>query len=92
MKLLKDIREKFNNQKKVWLYTGYLYEEITNKSNPNLFETMRAGAILLSDIVVDGQYIDSLKDHQLNWRGSSNQRIIDIKNTFKQGEIVLYKH
>ena len=54
--------------KKIWIYTGYTYEDIKNKE-----------IIDYVDYVVDGRYIDELRDLSLQFRGSSNQRIIDIK-------------
>ena len=64
--------------KTVWLYTGYLYEEVKD------LEIMS-----YIDILVDGPFILELRDENLEWIGSSNQRIIDIPSTMKQNEIVL---
>jgi anaerobic ribonucleoside-triphosphate reductase activating protein len=55
--------------KTIWLYTGYDWEAISNLP-----------LIQYIDIVVDGKFIESLKDAKLHWRGSSNQRVIDVKN------------
>ncbi len=65
----------------VWCYTGYTFE----KMPPN-------AEILLKnvDILVDGEFIESLRDVDLQFRGSSNQRIIDVKKTFEQKKIVLW--
>ena len=43
------------------------------------------------DVLVDGEFVEELKDEKLYWIGSSNQRIIDVKNTLKTGEIVIYE-
>lgn len=59
--------------KKVWLYTGYVYE------NMDLKRWLVSHSV---DVLVDGQYVDELKDMNLPFRGSSNQRLIDVKKTF----------
>lgn len=51
----------------------------------------RRAIVLSSDVFVDGQYIESQRDITLLYRGSSNQRLIDIKQSFKKGEIVLWQ-
>ena len=66
--LVKEVKENFPN-KTIWLYTGYDWEAISNLP-----------LIQYIDIVVDGKFIESLKDAKLHWRGSSNQRVIDVKN------------
>ena len=66
--LVKEVKENFPN-KAIWLYTGYDWEAISNLP-----------LIQYIDIVVDGKFIESLKDAKLHWRGSSNQRVIDVKN------------
>lgn len=79
--------------KSIWLYTGYTWEEIS--SGVDLEECLehntRADIIKQCDIVVDGRYVDSLRDITLHWRGSSNQRVINVKETLKKGEIVLWR-
>ncbi len=65
--LVKEVKEKYPH-KTIWLYTGYTWEEISGLS-----------LLQYVDILVDGKYIESLKDTKLHWRGSSNQRIIDVK-------------
>ena len=77
--LLKEIKQKYPD-KIIWLYSGYKYEELL-LIFPQIFEVI--------DILVDGQFIDALKDFKLHFRGSSNQRIIDIKKTREQNKIVL---
>lgn len=78
-------------QKNIWLYTGYTFEEIvhpTLKCNQS-----RVRKIILSgiDVLIDGQYIDSQRDITLPYRGSSNQRLIDIQQSLQKGEIVLWQ-
>lgn len=82
--------------KSIWLYTGCTFEEIFEK---NQFEDLDNGysrwtkrAIIVSryDVLVDGEYIDSQKDSTLKWRGSKNQRVIDIQKSLQKGEIILW--
>lgn len=76
----KEIKQKFI-KKDIWLYTGYTWEEIYNLE-----------IIKYLDVIVDGKYVDSLKDENLHWCGSSNQRVIDVKKTVKSNKIVLYNY
>ena len=70
----------------VWCYTGFLYEEILEmgKKNHKYLELLN-----YLDVLVDGKFINELKDLNLLFRGSSNQRLIDVKKTLKNGSIVL---
>lgn len=77
--LVKEINEKFPN-KTVWLYTGFLYEEIAG------LEVME-----YVDVLADGPFEVAKLDKRLHWVGSSNQRVIDVKETRRQGKIVLHE-
>ena len=79
MKLVKAFKEKYPN-KSVWVWSGFLYDDIMER-NEEIFNYI--------DVLVDGQYDDSLHDPTLKWRGSSNQRVIDIEKTKKNGKITL---
>lgn len=71
-------------EKKLWIYTGYTYETLI-KSNSNF-------ALLdMCDVLVDGEYIKELRDITLPYRGSSNQRIIDMNSTLKEGRLCMWK-
>ncbi len=80
-KLAKAFKEKFPD-KSLWSWSGFLYEDILSRK-PEIFDYL--------DVLVDGQYVDEKHDPTLKWKGSSNQRVIDIKKTKKRGKIVLYK-
>lgn len=68
----------------IWLYSGHTYEElIENYNTKKLLDSV--------DILVDGKFINSLKDADLLFRGSSNQRIIDLNETRRVGDIVLWR-
>ena len=59
--------------------------------NPtNLDDILRKETVSQCDVVVDGEYIDELRDITLKWRGSSNQRVIDVKKSIEKGEVVLW--
>lgn len=86
-------------QKSIWLYTGYEWEYIFDKRwsyHPKTMEKSSIGrwrrqkTVSQCDVIVDGRYIDSQRDITLKYRGSKNQRVIDIQKTLKQGEIVLW--
>lgn len=71
----------------IWLYTGYTWEALMNlyKTDDNIRKIL-----LLTDVVVDGPYIKSLSDKTLAFRGSSNQRIIDVNKSLKYNQVVLW--
>lgn len=92
--LIKEIRISFP-EKTIWLYTGYSYSDIFRGqssclSQEGLNNFKRREIIKLCNIVVDGEYIDEQKDLTLKWRGSKNQRVIDVQQTLKQEKVVLY--
>ncbi len=96
--LIHEIKERFP-KKDIWLYTGYTWESImkpvvTDDLNleRDIWLDKRREIVLNCDIVVDGSYIDELKDITLKWRGSSNQRVIDVKKTLTENKIVLYNN
>lgn len=81
-------------QKIIWLYTGYTWEQLfTDNDNLKAMwqDRKRRKIILGCNVLVDGRYIDSQRDVSLEWRGSSNQRVIDVQKTLKNGDIVLWK-
>lgn len=69
--------------KNQWLYTGYTWEEIVN--TPELISALK-----YINVLVDGKYVDNLRDITLPFRGSSNQRLIDVQATIKNGAITLW--
>ncbi len=85
---VKKFRERFP-QKTVWCYTGYTLGE--GKMREPQANCEATGELLsLLDILVDGPFVEELKDIRLKFRGSSNQRVIDLKKTRKEGKISLY--
>ena len=77
--LSKKFKEKFPN-KDLWIWTGFLFEDILNKE-----------ILKYADVIVDGNFMIDLKDPRLKYCGSTNQRVIDVKKTLMNNEIALYE-
>lgn len=76
--LARKIRERYPD-KTIWLYTGSLWESLKN------LEVLK-----YLDVLVDGEFIEAQKDVALQWKGSSNQRVIDVQKSLKEGNVVLH--
>ncbi len=75
-------------KKNIWAYSGFTYEELLAPgSHPNCEATEEL--LSLMDVLVDGRFVDELKDISLRFRGSRNQRVIDINETRKKGVLTL---
>ena len=74
--LCKNIKKQFP-KKTIWMYTGYTFEDVQNSQ-----------ILQYIDVLVDGEYIEKFRDIDAHWIGSTNQRIIDVKETLKQNKIV----
>lgn len=87
--LLRKVKEKYPN-KKIWCYTGYLFDkEIVDKMmKENDFTEEFLSYI---DVMVDGRFVESLLNRTLYFRGSSNQRIIDVQKSLKENNVVEYE-
>lgn len=94
----KQIRISFP-EKTIWLYSGYNFDLLNSKYNEYKYTPFAANAdewltrweiISNVNVLVDGEYIDEQKDLTLKFRGSKNQRIIDVKQSLAQNKIVLY--
>lgn len=94
LSLVEEIRNLFPS-KTIWLYTGYTWENLIDGIHYPLDATwedivLRKSIIKLCNVLVDGEYIDEQRDITLQWRGSSNQRVIDVQKSLEQGKVVLY--
>ena len=78
-KLAKEFKEKYPN-KNLWVWSGFTFENYLKDKE----------VLKYVDVLVDGQYKDELHDPRLEWRGSSNQRVIDVKKTLANNEIVKF--
>ena len=77
-KLAKAFKEKFP-QKTLWAWSGFKYDKYIKDKEVAKY----------LDVLVDGQYVDELHDPTLKWRGSSNQRVIDVQKSRKENKIIL---
>ena len=78
-------------EKSIWCYTGFILDECTGKLKEEYKNTpFTKPLISLFDVLVDGPFVEELKDIRLKFRGSSNQRVIDVQKTLKAQECVLY--
>lgn len=84
--LILEIKEKYKT-KDIWVYSGYTWEDIFDYCDSEEQNEIRKKIILLSDVFVDGRYIEDLKDKKYQWAGSTNQRIINVKKTIEKGEV-----
>ena len=75
-KLVREVKEKFPT-KTIWLYTGFVWESICNLE-----------LIKYLDVLVDGEFIVEQKDNQLHWRGSKNQRVLQVPDSLEQGKVI----
>ena len=78
-RLVKKCREKAPD-KTIWIYTGYLWEEVKDLES-----------VKNADVLVDGKFVKELADPKLHWKGSSNQRVVDVQESLSGGEVVLHK-
>lgn len=79
--LCREVKEKFP-QKDIWMWSGYDFEELMGDDTAkDVFNYI--------DVIVDGPFIEEQKDIDLKWKGSSNQRVIDVKKTLASDRIIL---
>ena len=83
LEIVKRVKMVFPN-KDIWIYSGYEWENIIKD------ETLRE-ILKYTDVLVDGAYVDELRDISLPFRGSSNQRIIDVPKSLEQNKIILWE-
>ena len=84
--LVQRIRTEFGHTKDIWCWTGYTWEELMRpRETPDKLELLR-----MIDVLVDGRYIHSLHDSLLQFRGSRNQRILDVPTSLEAGKPVIW--
>ncbi len=87
---IKEVKRRYPD-KSIWCYTGYVLDEKTGLlTAKERNATVTAELISCFDVLVDGPFVEDLKDIRLKFRGSSNQRVIDVKETLAQKKCVLY--
>lgn len=72
----------FTSHKDIWVYSGYTYEELIK-------DPIKKQLLSYCDVLIDGKFVEELLDLKLKFRGSSNQRIIDIQKSFNENKIIL---
>ena len=79
-RLAKAFKEKYPN-KSIWAWTGFKFDrDLKDKEVLNYI-----------DVLVDGQYVDELRNPKLKWKGSENQRVIDVKKSLQEGKVVIFE-
>ena len=79
-KLAKVFKEKYKD-KSIWIWSGFLFDK----------DLIGKEVLNYVDVLVDGRYVDELHDPTLKWRGSSNQRVIDVQESIAKNKIILYE-
>jgi len=78
--IIKNLSDIIKSQNKtIWIYTGYNWDEVKDIE-----------AVKLSDVLVDGLFVESLKDVNYPWCGSTNQRVIDVQKSLKEKKVILH--
>lgn len=91
-KLVVNCRGLYKNTKSIWVYTGYTLEELEDmyRYDNLIYRPYYENIISTIDVLVDGRFVEDLKDISLKFKGSSNQRIIDMQKTISESKIILY--
>ena len=84
LRIVKRVRKEFGHEKDIWSWSGYTWEELLKDSDDKLEMLHNI------DILVDGRFLLAKKDLTLQFRGSSNQRIIDVPKSFASGKVVIW--
>ncbi|WP_056989151.1 anaerobic ribonucleoside-triphosphate reductase activating protein [Lacticaseibacillus camelliae] len=86
LRLCRRVRQEFGHTKDIWSWTGYTWDELMKESDDKL-ELLK-----MLDILVDGRFLEAKKDLTLQFRGSSNQRIIDVPASLEAGSVKIWKN
>ncbi|MCT4418708.1 MULTISPECIES: anaerobic ribonucleoside-triphosphate reductase activating protein [Leuconostoc] len=84
LKLCRRVRKEFGHSKDIWSWTGYTWDELQNETYD------KARLLSLIDILVDGRFLEEEKDLTLQFRGSANQRIIDVPKSLAADQVVIW--
>ncbi len=85
--LLRRVRQELPG-KTIWAYSGFTWEELTGQIPSRCHIDCTGEMLSLLDVLVDGRFVQELKDITLRFRGSSNQRLIDVPATLKAGQVI----
>lgn len=97
LKLISEIKSKYPT-KTIWLYTGYIWEQIHQFIKGiskecfifNQTNILRQEIVSLCDVIVDGKFINNLADINYRWAGSTNQRVIDVQKSLKLNKVIFW--
>lgn len=78
-------------RKSIWIYTGFTFEELIDFQNEKCHGPVTSMILCITDVLVDGPYVEDLKDISLRFRGSSNQRILDMRKSLDAMKPVLWE-
>ena len=88
--VIKEVKKRYPN-KTIWCYTGFVLDEKTGDLTDKRKNTPYTKQLIsMFDVLVDGPFVEELKDIRLTFRGSANQRLIDVKRTLQTGQFVSY--
>lgn len=97
---LKDVLDLVNEirlsmpEKSIWIYSGYEWGEVWEPETERYVsfknKLLRRDIVSQCNVMVDGRFVDELKDLSAKWKGSTNQRVIDVQESLKQNKVVLY--
>lgn len=91
--LITEIKNEFPT-KNIWIYTGFTWEDIVSDEyviDTEEYTTMRQAIVSMTDVLVDGEYVEQFADVNYPWAGSSNQMVINVQESLAENKIVLYK-
>jgi len=92
VEFIKRFKDKFDSSKDLWIYSGYTFEELTNQvENRCYVESITDDILEMTDVLVDGKFVLELKDISLKFRGSSNQRVIDVKKSLENKQVAPFE-
>ena len=91
--LISQIRKKYGNTKSIWIYTGYVWEQIKKDASIAFIAEANTTLNILkkTDVIVDGMIEKDLADVNYHWAGSTNQRVIDVKKSLEKNKVVLFE-
>lgn len=89
--IINKIQERFEDRKTIWIYTGFTLDwllKISTESTDHLVKETYAKILLNTDVLCDGRFIESESSKEYHWVGSTNQRVINMKESLKQHRVV----
>ena len=95
LSLCKRVRSEFGNTRDIWAWTGYTYEELQESIGCNTVNSGKQSELLsMVDVLIDGRYVEEQKDltGRLKFRGSWNQKIIDVQKSISNSELTLWEN